>query len=251
MLSLRFYPKKVHMSYSLQQVSQFNVAQIPIALLDSNRRSRFLMRTYCHLFIAVLLFVGIQVTLLRNGLAEPILTFLFGLPWTLILCAFIIVAWLASRTARQAIAQPAQYFVLFSFVIAESFLFLQLIYIVDSEAAGSIGSAVGITILGFLGLTAVVFVTRKDFSFAGSLLLWVGFSTLLLVVASWLFGFQLGTWFSVGMIVFAGGAILRDTSRVLRSYPEDRYVAAALELFASLALLFWYVLRMVMQVIRR
>ena len=36
------------------------------------------------------------------------------------------------------------------------------------------------------------------------------------------------------------------TSNILLHYPEDRYVAAALELFASVALMFWYVLRLFM-----
>ncbi len=58
-----------------------------------------------------------------------------------------------------------------------------------------------------------------------------------------LFGFNLGTWFSVAMVGLAGGAILYDTSNILRHFPEDRYVGAALELFASVALMFWYVLR--------
>jgi hypothetical protein len=59
-------------------------------------------------------------------------------------------------------------------------------------------------------------------------------------------GFELGTWFSVAMIGLAGGAILYDTSNVLHHYPEDRYVSASLALFASVALLFWYVLRLFM-----
>ena len=42
----------------------------------------------------------------------------------------------------------------------------------------------------------------------------------------------------------AGGAILYDTSNVLHRFPEDRYVAASLELFSSVALMFWYVLRL-------
>ena len=46
--------------------------------------------------------------------------------------------------------------------------------------------------------------------------------------------------------LLAGGAILYDTSNVLHHYPQDRYVAAALQLFASVALLMWYVLRLVM-----
>ena len=41
-------------------------------------------------------------------------------------------------------------------------------------------------------------------------------------------------------------AILYDTSNVLHHFPEDRYVGAALQLFASVALMFWYVLRLFM-----
>ena len=61
-----------------------------------------------------------------------------------------------------------------------------------------------------------------------------------------IFGFQLGTWFSVAMIGFAGVAVLYDTSNIIHNFPEDRYVAAAMQLFASIALMFWYVLRLVM-----
>ena len=61
-----------------------------------------------------------------------------------------------------------------------------------------------------------------------------------------LFGFALETWFSVAMIGVAGAAILYDTSNVIHHFPKDRYVAAALTLFASVALMFWYVLRLFM-----
>ena len=53
-----------------------------------------------------------------------------------------------------------------------------------------------------------------------------------------------GVFFSVALIAFAGAAILYDTSNVIHHFPEDRYVAASLELFASVALMFWYVLRL-------
>jgi FtsH-binding integral membrane protein len=46
------------------------------------------------------------------------------------------------------------------------------------------------------------------------------------------------------MIALAGASILYDTSKVLHEYPQDRYVGASLQLFASVALLFWYVLRL-------
>jgi FtsH-binding integral membrane protein len=46
------------------------------------------------------------------------------------------------------------------------------------------------------------------------------------------------------MVALAGASILYDTSNILLHYPEDRYVGASLQLFASVALMFWYVLRL-------
>ena len=72
--------------------------------------------------------------------------------------------------------------------------------------------------------------------------MWAFVVALVLIVASVVFGFALGTWFSVAMIGFAGAAVLYDTSNVLHHYEQDRYVAASLQLFASIALMFYYVL---------
>ena len=68
----------------------------------------------------------------------------------------------------------------------------------------------------------------------------------MLIASSLIFGFELGTFFSVAMVGLAGASILYDTSNVLHHYPEDRYVGASLELFSSVALMFWYVLRLFM-----
>jgi FtsH-binding integral membrane protein len=83
-----------------------------------------------------------------------------------------------------------------------------------------------------------------DFSFLRSVLIWAGVCALIAVLAGWIFGFELGTWFSVAMVALAGASILYNTSNVLLHYPEDRYVGAALQLFGSVALMFWYVLRL-------
>lgn len=69
---------------------------------------------------------------------------------------------------------------------------------------------------------------------------------MLAIVGSLAFGFTLGTFFSVAMVAVAGASILYDTSNVLLRYPEDRYVGASLQLFASVALMFWYILRIFM-----
>jgi uncharacterized protein len=103
----------------------------------------------------------------------------------------------------------------------------------------------------FGGLTAIAVITRKDFSFLGSILTMGGFIALGLIACSAIFGFSLGLFFSVVMVVFASAAILYDTSNVLHHYNTNQHVAASLELFASVALLFWYILRIVMSLSRR
>ena len=154
----------------------------------------------------------------------------------------MIVGWLATRTAANSMSLGAQYAALIAFVAAEAIIFIPLLYIANSYAPGAIQSAAGTTILGVAGLTAVAFYTRKDFSFLRGILMWSFVVALVLIVASVVFGFQLGTWFSVAMIGFAGAAVLYDTSNVLHRYEEDRYVAASLQLFASIAMMFYYVL---------
>ena len=123
---------------------------------------------------------------------------------------------------------------------------MPLLAIAISAQPGIVESAVGVTLLGTAGLTAVALITRKDFSFLRGVLVWGGILAIIGIVSAVLFGFELGTWFSVAMIGFAGAAVLYDTSNILHHYPEDRYVAAALQLFASIALMFWYVLRLFM-----
>ena len=129
-------------------------------------------------------------------------------------------------------------------VAAEAIIFVPLLFIANFYAPGAITSAATVTLIGFAGLTAIAFLSRKDFSFLGGLLKWGMILALVAIVGGVLFGFNLGTWFSVAMVGLAGGAILYDTSNILHHYSEDRYVAAALELFASVALMFWYVLRL-------
>ena len=61
-----------------------------------------------------------------------------------------------------------------------------------------------------------------------------------------LFGFSLGNLFSAAMVVLAAGYILYYTSNVMQHYPIGSHVAASLALFSAVALLFWYILRLVM-----
>ena len=134
------------------------------------------------------------------------------------------------------------------YTVAEAIIFLPLLFIVkyQSHSAEIFSQAGIITLALFAGLTVVVFITRKDFSFLAPILTIGFFLALGFIAASLLFGFNLGNLFALLMVAFAGGAILYNTSNILLRYRTDQYVAASLSLFASVALLFWYVLRIVM-----
>jgi FtsH-binding integral membrane protein len=217
---------------------------VPEAAMGQDARARFVLRTYFHVFGAIVAFTLLEVVLFTTGLALPIARAMLGTTWLVVLGAYMLVGWLASRVAHQAESRPAQYAALAGFVFVEAIIFVPLLFIAEYNVPGVISSAAVVTLIGFAGLTAVGFLSRQDFSFLGAALRWGGVLALLLIVASVLFGFQLGTLFSVAMVGFAGMAILYDTSNILLHYPEDRYVGASLALFASVALMFWYVLRL-------
>jgi hypothetical protein len=220
--------------------------RMPVSTLDTDRRATFLTRTYTHLLGAILGFTAIEIALFSSGLAEPIARAMLGVNWLLVLGGFMLVSWLASRAALSVSSLGSQYLGLAALVAAQALIFVPMLYLANAYAPGTIQSAALVTMMGFVGLTAVAFSTRKDFSFLGAGLRWLGVMALVLIASSVIFGFALGTWFSVAMVAFAGAAVLYDTSNVLHHFPEDRYVGAAMQLFASVALMFWYVLRLFM-----
>ena len=165
--------------------------------------------------------------------------------WLLVLGLFMAISYIANKWAVSDTSTGLQYFGLGIYVVAEAIIFVPLIYIA-TYASGDADVLIkaGIVTLGlFLGITATVFLTRSDFSFLGPILAIGGFAALGFIVASILFGFTLGNVFAFLMVAFAGTAILYQTSNVLHRFSTNQHVAAALVLFASVALLFWYILR--------
>ncbi len=219
---------------------------LPASSAGIDARAGFISRTYGHLLGAIAAFTTLEIALFQSGIAEPIARAMLSVNWLWIIGAFMIVGWLATHFAQSASSPTAQYMGLGAYVVAQALIFIPLLYIAQSVAPGVIQSAAVVTLLGFSGLTAIAFYTRKDFSFLGSVLRWGFVVALVLIVAGALFGFELGTFFSVAMIGMAGAAVLYDTSNVLHRYPTNQHVAASLALFASVALMFWYVLRLMM-----
>ena len=219
---------------------------MPVIELDDNSRGKFIARTYNHLFLAIAAFTLIEIGLFKTGLAEVIAKAILGTSWLLILGGFMVLSWFATHVAHKSLSKAAQYLALAAYVVGQAIIFVPLLYIADHYAPGAIASAAAITFVAFVALTLVVWITRKDFSFLRSILMWGGIIALVTIAAGVIFGFQLGTFFSVAMVAFAGAAILYDTSNVMHHYPQDRYVAASLTLFASVMLMLWYVLRLLM-----
>ena len=207
-------------------------------------RRRFLVRVYGHLLAALALFVAAEVALFRSGVAARLAAAMYKVPWPLILGAYIVVGWLASRAAHRLRSPGAQYAALGVYVAAKAVIFVPLLDHAERFAPGTLELAAQLTLLAFAGLTWIGATVRLDLGFLRPFLLWGGFVALLLILSAWLYGWRLGTWFSVAMVALAGASVLYDTQKVHRRFRGDRHVAAALRLFASIAMMFWYGLRL-------
>jgi FtsH-binding integral membrane protein len=225
----------------------------PVASLDETTRSAFIAKVYQHLGAAILAFVAFEALLINLGIAEALWNWLAssgGSAWLLVLGGFMIVNWLATSAAHDILNPQRQYLGLFGMAAAEALLFAPFLHYFFNEQPGgsaTVAAAAVITAMGFAGLTGVGLFTSRDLSFIRPLMLWGGVSALVLIVSALLFGFELGIWFSVGMIALAGGSILYQTQTILRRYPSEAYVGASVQLFASVMMLFWYVLRLLGQ----
>jgi FtsH-binding integral membrane protein len=212
----------------------------------ADERSEFLTKTYLHPAGAIGLFVILEAALLSihgiDDLVRTMTTTRYG--WLIVLGAFMLVSYVAERWALSAVNPVMQYLGLGLYVLAEAVIFVPLMWFARRAGPDIIPTA-GITTLALFGvLTGVVFITRKDFSFLRSVLMFGGFAAMGLIVVAILFQFSLGPIFTYAMIALACGYILYHTSNVLHHYRIGQHVAAALALFASVALLFWYILQL-------
>lgn len=231
------------MNRSYSSKNPFTVADAP-----SDVRAAFIRRTYGHLALAILAFILIEYLLLSwSGAGQLVAKMTNGYNWLIVLGAFMGTSWLADRWALSSTSRNLQYAALGLFVVAQAVIFLPLLYIAAYYSTPDVIPTAGaITGLLFLGLTVTAFSTRKDFSFLRGALTIGSFVALGIIVCSIFIGFTLGLVFSGAMVLLASGSILYTTSNIIHHYNEEQHVAASLALFAGVALLFWYVLRILM-----
>lgn len=215
----------------------------------ADARAGFIRRTYLHLFAAILAFIGLEMVFLtvepiRNGIIQ-----LVAGNWWIALIGFMAVSWLARWWASSGASPVVQYAGLTLYTVAEAVIFVPLLFFASHFGGPTLIPTAGfLTLLIFGGLTVTVFVTGADFSFLRGALVIASLLAVGAVFANVFFGFGLGIWFSAAMVGLMSGYILYDTSNVLHHYRTDQHVAASLALFASVATLFWYVIRLLMSI---
>ena len=224
----------------------YNTA-VPVSSLAVDDRSDFIWKVYAHVVGALLSMVAIESYLFSSGVAWKIAQPMAQSPM-LVLMLFMGLSWGATHFAHKLESKASQYAAFAVFVVLWSVMFVPMLAmaIIKDPSGSMIESAAGVTIFGCVALIATAMITRKDFSFLRGILVWGGFIAIGLIITSLMFGWNLGTWFSVGMVGFMGVAVLYDTSNIMHHYPQDKYVAASMGLFASIAMMFWYVLRLFM-----
>lgn len=222
------------------------------ARAEASERVAFIRRTYAHLAGAILAFVGLETLLISiPNIENTVLPLMLGtrFSWLVVLLAFAGASWLANRWAVSDTSMGLQYLGLALYVVAEAVIFLPLLLIASLNSPSAIPTA-GIVTLGlFGGLTASVFITRADYSYLRPILT-IGFFVMgAFILAACIFPFSnmLMTIICFAMVALASGSIIYQTSNVLHQYRTDQHVAASLALFAAVALLFYYILLILMR----
>lgn len=214
-------------------------------------KATFYKKVYGNLALGVLAFIIFETILLNTPFIVEGMFSIIGMgkfSWLIVLAAFMGITWYAQRLANNTINKPQQYAGYALYVLAEAFIFVPILYIAMLQTGDTslIAQAGILTLALFGGLTGVVFSTNADFSFMRSILTIGFFLAMGTIIAGMLFGFDLGLWFSLAMVALASGSILYSTWQIKNEYAADQYIPAALSLFASLMLLFWYILRILM-----
>ena len=225
------------------QSNPYAVNAVPV-----DQRAEFIRKTYLHVAGALGVFAILLAFLLKIPAAVTFADKMTqGYNWFIVLGAFMAVSWIADKWAHSSTSLGTQYLGLGVYVVAEAIIFLPIMVMATIYSSPKVLPQAALATLAlFLALTFVAFTTRKDFSFLGGILK-IGFIlALAAIVAGMLFGFDLGLAFSVIMVALASASILYNTSNMIHHYNTNQYVAASLGLFASIALLFWYILRIFM-----
>ncbi len=207
-------------------------------------RAEFMRKVYLHIAGALVLFMVLEAFLQSLPFAERMVNTMNNV-WLLVIIGMTAVGWIASKWTMPGLPLSQQYLGLVLYTIGQAIIFMPLIAYIRFYEDDNILVTGGLITLGLVaGLSLIGIDGRTSFSWMRAIIMIAFPVSFGLVIASILFGFGLGTWFSLAMIVLASGSILYQTDQIFKRSRTDAYVSAALGLFSSIMLLLWYVLRL-------
>lgn len=225
------------------------VSTVLVSKSSPEERSLFIRKTYLHLALAIALFVLLEIFLLSVGFGQKIIDVLLVSGWwsILFLLAFIVFFLIFFVIAKELVnsdSSKSQYFGFGLYIFADATIITPLLTLLKNRYDDGLILEIGILTFGlFLGITAVAFLSRKDFSFLLPILVVGLFTGICFTIAGMAFGFSFRSIFAFILVILAGGWILYETSNILHHYRINQYIAASIILFHSVGGLFRTVMR--------
>ena len=208
-----------------------------VAQAAPDQRALFIRRTYETLALVVLIFIALEGLLLHSHLvrfSRGVLN--SGYLWLPFVGLFISLSALAQLCSRSNRSTAIQYFGLIIYLCLAPFLVLPLLFSAARFISPEVIPMSGmLAALLLLALTVGAFTTGGNFKvitlvWKTCLLLGAG-----LFLVSHSFGFTVSFVFAFSLVLFATGAVLATTARIIHQYAPHQHTAAALALLASCA----------------
>jgi modulator of FtsH protease len=214
-------------SYGVESAAQASVSE----------RMGFIRKVYALFFAATLFAIG---GVLLGLSYDPLLQFAYEHPFIMF---FVMIGGVMGAQAVRHVP-GLNLAALFGFTTLTGVVISPLIAVIWRINPGSILAAGLLTVGIFGGLTAYVFVSKKDFSFMRGMLM-TGLIVVILagVVNIFLGASALGFAVAAATLLLFSGFVLYDTSNIIRRYPTNEYVSGALDLYLDAFNIFLALLR--------
>jgi len=211
---------------------------VTAAVAGVGERMAFVRKVYA-LFFAATLFAIAGVGF--GFVFPPVMLAVVAHPW---LSFFVLIGGVLGAQAVRLVP-GVNLLALFAFTALTGVIISPAIAIYTRLNPASILQAGVLTVGIFGGLTAYVFVSKKDFSFmrgmvtAGLIVVFLAAVLNLFIVGSSALAFAI----SCAALLLFSGFVLYDTSNIIRRYPTNEYVAGALDLYLDAFNIFLALLR--------
>ena len=201
-------------------------------------RMAFVRKVYALFFAATLFAIaGVGV----GFVFPPVMLAVVAHPW---LSFFVLIGGVLGAQAVRLVP-GVNLLALFAFTALTGVIISPAIALYTQQNPASILQAGVLTVGIFGGLTAYVFVSKKDFSFlrgmvmTGLIVVFLSAVLNLFIVGSSALAFAI----SCAALLLFSGFVLYDTSNIIRRYPTSEYVAGALDLYLDAFNIFLALLR--------